>query len=94
MATSATTPTDDKAGLSRARMAIFGFPSLPHAFIVLPQCAIIGLNLAIPSTTPPLWSLLFRALVLGLGYIAYLRLGLHMRWSDLKTQPAAAVPAE
>jgi O-antigen/teichoic acid export membrane protein len=52
----------------------------------------LGLNWAIPTATPPLWSLLGRALVIGLGYMAYLRLGLHMRWSDLKAQPAAVVP--
>lgn len=53
----------------------------------------VGVNLAIPSETPPLWSLLSRALVIGLGYMAYLRLGLHIRWKDLKVQPAAVVPA-
>jgi len=51
------------------------------------------LNWAIPSATPPLWSLLGRALVIGLGYMAYLRLGLHMRWRDLRARPSSVAVA-
>ncbi|MDB4977410.1 MAG: lipopolysaccharide biosynthesis protein [Myxococcaceae bacterium] len=54
----------------------------------------LALSWQIPATTPPLWTLLARTLVLGVGYAAYLRIVLHMRLSDLSLKPAtAAVPA-
>lgn len=41
MASSANSPSDARVRLSRTKMAIFGFPSLPHAFIVLPLTIVI-----------------------------------------------------
>lgn len=48
------------------------------------------LGLLIPEDTPPSLALAFRVGVLGLGYLAFLRLGLHMRWRDLRASPASA----
>jgi teichuronic acid exporter len=48
----------------------------------------IGAGWLIPASLPPLWALLTRAAVLGGGYFVYLRLGLHMRFADLRAAPA------
>jgi O-antigen/teichoic acid export membrane protein len=60
--------------------------SLAPASAGLALLVAIGLfaGYAIPAETPPLWSLCFRGSLLGLGYIAYLRLGLHVRLRDLR----------
>ncbi len=47
-----------------------------------------ALTLILPSELPPMWALAVRAAMLGAGYMVYLRVGLHMRWSDLKARPA------
>lgn len=48
----------------------------------------VGLQWLLPAQTPPLWGLAGRVLMLSLGYLAFLRLGLHMRWKDLRSRPA------
>ncbi|HEX6239534.1 MAG TPA: lipopolysaccharide biosynthesis protein [Polyangiales bacterium] len=60
--------------------------SLAPALTGLVLLVAIGLfsRYAIPAETPPLWALFARGSLLGLGYVAYLRLGLHVRWRDLR----------
>jgi O-antigen/teichoic acid export membrane protein len=58
---------------------------LGFAWLVVIEGALSAL---LPDELPPLWALISRAALLGIGYLAYLRLGLHMRWSDLRSRPA------
>jgi O-antigen/teichoic acid export membrane protein len=46
------------------------------------------LSQLLPTEMPPLLALAIRAALLGVGYMAYLRVGLHLRWSDLRSRPA------
>jgi hypothetical protein len=59
--------------------------SLGFAWLIVIEAALAAV---LPSTLPPMWALASRAALLGLGYMAYLRVGLHMRWSDLRSRPA------
>jgi O-antigen/teichoic acid export membrane protein len=48
-----------------------------------------ALGAVLPSELPPLWAFAARAAMLGVGYMFYLRVGLDMRWSDLRTRPVS-----
>ncbi|MET0344177.1 MAG: lipopolysaccharide biosynthesis protein [Polyangiales bacterium] len=64
--------------------------SLAPATVGLGLLAAIGTfaRYAIPAETPPSWALAERIVLLGLGYAAFLRLGLHLRWRDLRASRA------
>jgi O-antigen/teichoic acid export membrane protein len=58
---------------------------LGFAWLIVIETALAAV---LPDELAPVWALAARAALLGLGYLAYLRVGLHMRWSDLRSRPA------
>ncbi|HEY6881381.1 MAG TPA: oligosaccharide flippase family protein [Polyangiales bacterium] len=58
---------------------------LGFAWLILIEVALAAV---LPRALPPMWALAARAALLGAGYLVYLRVGLQLRWSDLRSRPA------